>query len=99
MASLDSADVAHALKTKLRCVEERDRDHIWFELYDGSVLLARTKISHGASHPLGDTLIHLMAVQMRLGTNNNFLRMVRCQLNREDCLAIIKNFSGQPPMR
>lgn len=99
MASLNSDDVASALKTKLGCVEQRDRDHVWFELYDGSTLLARTKLSHGARHALGDTLIHLMAAQMRLGTNSNFVRMVKCQLSKEQCITVIRNFSGQAPPR
>lgn len=91
MASLDSDEVKRQLKTKLGCEEQIDRDHIWYILRDGGKMLSRTKISHGAKHSLGDTLINKMAHQIKLGTNSNFVGMVSCSKSKEDCLTIIRS--------
>ena|SRR6266568_5823645 len=94
MPTLNSEDVRSALVNKLGCREERDKDHIWFILYDGETVLARTKISHGPRHDIGDDLITLMKRQRRLGTSKNFVGMVVCTLSKEECMAIIRSASG-----
>ena len=91
MASLDSEEVRRALKSKLGCVENVSKDHIQFILIEGGRILARSKISHGARHALGPTLINKMAHQIRLGTNANFIAMVSCSKSKEECLAIIRS--------
>jgi hypothetical protein len=97
MAALDSDDVRSMLKTKMRCPEEKS-DHYWYTLFDddGKTILGRTHVSLGAKHVLGETLIHLMTRQLHFGTSGNFVKMVRCTLDREDCLAIIRSLSPPP---
>jgi hypothetical protein len=94
MASLDSDEVRSQLKTKMRCTEETG-DHYSYTLYDddGKTILARTKISLGAKHTLGDTLIHLMTRQLKFGTAKNLIAMVKCYKTREEILAIVKSLS------
>jgi hypothetical protein len=94
MACLDSETIRSALVNKMGCKEEPDKDHIWFTLYDGETVLARTKISHGPRHDIGDDLILLMKRQMRLGTSKNFVGMVSCSISKDDCLEIIRSSSG-----
>jgi len=96
MASLDSDKVQAALKTKLKCSEEKG-DHYWYTLYDddGKTVLGRTMISHGKKHSLGSSLIHSMTRQLRLGTSANFVAMVQCTKSREDCLTVIKDLSSK----
>jgi len=94
MGCLSSEDVKRQLLTKLGCVEESG-DHHYYSLYDNGILVARTKISRGSKHSIGDTLIYAMTRQMRLGTSSNFKKMVSCSLSREECLAIIRNISVQ----
>lgn len=90
MAALDSEEVKKALKSKLGCTEEKQRDHIRYVLRDGDKILSRTMISHGPRQTLGDTLIHKMARQIQLGTSRNFVEMVSCTKTREECLTIIR---------
>jgi hypothetical protein len=96
MASLDSDEVRSQLKTKMHCAEETG-DHYSYTLYDddGKTIPARTKISLGAKHALGDTLIHLMTRQLRFGTAKNFIAMVKCHKNREEMIAIVKSLSAK----
>lgn len=96
MAALDSERVKSALTSKLKC-RVQESDHHRYILYDDDekTILASTKISHASKHDIGDTLISLMARQMRLGTKANFIGMVQCTLSREQCLAIIKSMSSQ----
>lgn len=96
MAALDSERVKSALTSKLKC-KLHESDHHRYILYDadGKTILASTKISHASKHDIGDTLISLMARQMRLGTKANFVAMVQCTLSYEQCLAIIKSMSPQ----
>jgi hypothetical protein len=96
MAALDSERVKSALISKLKCKQD-ESDHHRYILYDrdGKTILASTKISHGSKHDIGDTLLSLMARQMRLGTKANFVGMVQCTLSYEDCLTIIKSMSSQ----
>jgi len=92
MASLDSDAVRTALTRKLGCKEEKDSDHIRFVLRDtNNKILSRTMISHGSKHVITDNLINKMTRQIKLGTNNNFVRMVQCSLTAEDCLRIIRD--------
>jgi hypothetical protein len=94
MASLDSDKVRQELKNKLGCEEQTGKDHYWYNLKDeDGTLLSRTKVSLGAKHIIGDTLISKMTRQIRLGTAGNFVAMVNCSKSREDCLAIIRNLS------
>jgi len=90
MASLDSDKVRQQLQTKLGCKEETGKDHYWYNLEDGKGnLLSRTKVSLGAKHTIGDTIIQKMARQIRLGTTKNFVAMVNCTKDTNECLAII----------
>lgn len=90
MASLDSDKVSSALKDKMGCVEERGNDHIRYVLWEGDKILSRTKISPGPKHTIGDVLISKMSRQLRLGTSANFVAMVQCTKDKQDCLAIIR---------
>jgi hypothetical protein len=100
MAALDSDDVRSVLKGKMRCPEEAG-DHYWYTLLDddGKTILGRTHVSLGAKHTITDTLIHLMARQLHLGTSGNFVKMVRCSLDRKDCLEIIRSLSPPPAQK
>jgi hypothetical protein len=90
MASLDSDEVIRALKIKLGCREDVGRDHIRYELWDGEMLLSRTKVSHGAKHTIGESLINKMARQIGLGTNSNFVGLVKCSKSKDECLKIVR---------
>lgn len=96
MAALDSERVRSALTSKLKC-KQSESDHHRFIPYDddGKTILATTKISHGSKHDIGDTIISLMARQMRLATKANFVGMVQCTLSYEECLKIIKSMTSQ----
>lgn len=89
MASLDSEEVKRALKSKLGCTEEVGHDHIRYVLKVEGRVVSRTKISHGARHALGDTLINKMTHQIKLGTNANFIALVQCTKTGEECLSVI----------
>jgi hypothetical protein len=90
MAALDSDKVSSALKEKMGCVEERGNDHIRYILWDGDMILCRTKISHSPKHIIGPTLVAKMAQQFRVGTSANFVAMVQCTKSKQECLAIIR---------
>jgi hypothetical protein len=90
MAALDSDKVRQSLQTKLGCREETGKDHYYYNLEDQTgKLISRTKVSLGAKHTIGDTIILKMARQIGLGTTKNFVGMVSCTKSREECLAII----------
>jgi hypothetical protein len=91
MAALDSDKVRRALMEKMGCEEERAGDHIRYILRDGDKILCRTKVSHGAKHAIGATLIAKMAQQFRLGTSANFVAMVQCTKSAQECLEIIRS--------
>ena len=78
------------------CPEETG-DHYSYTLYDndGKTVLGRTKVSLGAKHSIGDTLIHLMARQLKIGTSANFIGMVKCHKSRADLIAIVKSMSSK----
>ena len=91
MASFDSTDVAKILTGKLKCEEDRKKDHIVFLLADDSgTFIAQTKISHGPKHTIGAGLVTQMAKQLGLGTAGKFSDLVSCSLDRVQCLQIIK---------
>lgn len=91
MATLDSEETRRQLKTKLRCEEDVGKDHIVFTLRDmDGTILARTRISHGPRHDIGDSLVCRMARQLRLGTSGNLVGMVDCTKTQQECLAIIR---------
>jgi len=94
MAKLDSEETRKKLTGKLGCEENTQKDHIWFTLRDqDGTILGRTKISHGPRHDIGDTLISLMAKQLRLGSANNLKGLVDCSKTREECEEIIRSSS------
>jgi hypothetical protein len=91
MAALDSDKVRRALMEKMGCEEERAGDHIRYILRDGDKILCRTKVSHGAKHAIGATLIAKMAQQFRLGTSANFVAMGAVYESAQECLEIIRS--------
>jgi hypothetical protein len=96
MASLESDKVREQLQNKLGCTEETGKDHYWYVLKDETgKLISRTKVSLGPKHTIGDTLISKMTRQIGLGTAANFVGMVKCTKNREECLAIIQSQCSQ----
>lgn len=98
MTALDADHVSAALTSKLGCKQD-STDHYRYVLYDDDdddgKILATTKLSHGAKHSIGATLIMLMARQMKLGTSSNSVGLVRCSKSREECLTIIRAASAQ----
>jgi len=92
MASLDSDKVKDQLRNKLGCTELKGKDHHFYILNDDTgKMLSKTKVSRGAKHIIGDTLISKMTRQIGLGTAANFVAMVKCSKTKEECLAIIKS--------
>lgn len=91
MPILDSEETRRQLTTKLGCEEDPGKRHIVFTLRDtNGTILARTHISHGPRHDIGNSIVCLMAKQLRLGTSGNLVGMVDCTKTRQECLAIIR---------
>ncbi len=98
MASLESDKVDAILERKLGCeVDRKTRDHNYFYVKENEVFLSKTKISKGPKHTLDNTLVMLMARQLQLGVAGNLVKLVNCNLNKDECLAIIRASSGAKP--
>ena len=91
MASLDSDKVITALRTKLGCYEEDDRDHFIYWVLDpqSGKKLRYTKVSHGPKHTLGPNLVGQMARQLALNSGQ-FTNFVSCTMSADEVLKIVK---------
>lgn len=98
MASLDSDKVDAALENKLGCeVDRTHADHNIYYVRENEVFLARTKISKGPKHTLSDTLVMLMARQLQVGGSGNLAKLVRCTMDKNECLDIIRAATRTKP--
>jgi predicted RNA binding protein YcfA (HicA-like mRNA interferase family) len=80
---LKSNDVEAALKKK--GFQRDDGDHKFFYLYHlGKRTTIRTKISHGRSHDIDDSLISKMYKQLKFKTKETFLQYVECKVTYEE---------------
>lgn len=95
MPSLDSTEVARALRRKLGCYEERTGDHVYYYVRDADgALLSYTKLSHGGRYTIGPGLVAQMAKQLAFPTINDFVNLVRCPLEGAQALVLIRQASG-----
>jgi hypothetical protein len=99
MATLESDVVHDKLTNKLHCkVDTKKKDHDWYFVHDtNGTFLSSTFMSKGAKHTLGDKLVGNMARQLCLGTSANFVNFVACQIDKGECLAIIRACLGLNP--
>ena len=88
MAVLDAKKTLQNLKKKgFSEAENKSDDHKWVLFVHKDKIIARTKISHGASD-LGDSLIKAMAKQCYL-SKDEFVKFVQCTLSHNDYLEIL----------
>jgi hypothetical protein len=86
MPTLDSDDVAAALKSKMKA-EIKNKHDIYYNVYDvdGSKLCF-TRISHGSKETLRTRRVAKMASQLRLDDSESLVNLVKCTLSKEDAL-------------
>ena len=86
-----SNDVARALKRK-GFAEEISGHHVyyWYVTEDGLRSAVNTRISHGGSHDIGDTLLGLMAKQCKL-PKRHFVELVDCTLDQPGYEKILRD--------
>jgi hypothetical protein len=91
MATLESDKVDRALRGKMQA-ERSDAGDWFFVICDneGNVI-ASTSLSKGAKHTLSEIRVNQMAHQLRLSTSKQFVDLVKCTLDREEALKIMKS--------
>lgn len=91
MATLESDKVREVLSNKLNCVVDTSkRSHDWYFVYENGEYLSGTFLSKGSKETLGDPIVSQMAKQLKLGVAGNFVKFVRCTLDKPECLKIIR---------
>lgn len=91
MPSLESDKVRGALRRKLGCVEDEQRDHVVYWIIDPSTgkKLRYTKVSHGPKHSISSTLVAQMARQFAL-TTTQFCDFVGCSFGGDKVIEIVR---------
>ena len=70
-------------KLKKKGFIEAPGDHKFLQYYHNGILVLSTKISHGATHDIRDSLISKMANQCMLD-KKDFLDLINCPLSSEE---------------
>lgn len=90
MARLDSNDVRRALLGKMQATEDNRHDVYFHICDDDGQKVAFTRLSHGRKETLGDHRVSEMARQLRLDDAESLVQLVRCPLDRDAALQMMK---------
>jgi hypothetical protein len=80
---MDTRDIRRTLLRKLHAIEDRKKDHIFFYFDRDGKQHRATKLSHGLQGQLDDTLLGLIAKQLRL-QKKELDSLVECSLKEDE---------------
>jgi len=72
--------------------EFRNGDHIYYRFVqpNGEIIpRIRTKISHGGSNDISDSLLTKMSIQMKFDKKSDLMKFIECTLSGEDYYEIL----------
>lgn len=84
---MDVKDIRRTLVGKLHAIEDRKPHHVFFYLDIGGRQYRATKLSHGAKGQIDDSLVSLIAKQLRL-QKQELVSLVDCALTQDEYLRL-----------
>lgn len=82
MSTLSKKDINERLLKKGFCKIDTDH-HCYYYVYNGRKTNISTKFSMGSGKDIGDSLISIMAKQVRLN-KADFMKLIQCTLSKEE---------------